>query len=75
MHAHVCIQYSYYDKYVAIASQLATVFRNQKHDFEHNRLVLGIMLKSIIGYSKSIIGPDLVLDLLHNVQLEAEDAS
>ena len=35
------------------------IFRNQEHNFEHNRLVLGIMLKSIIGNSKSIVGSDL----------------
>ena len=40
---------------------IAIVFSNQKHNFEHNRLILGIMLKSIIGNSKSTIGSGLVV--------------
>ena len=46
--------------WLSIAGQIWLIFRNQKHNFEHNRLVLGIMLKSIIGNSKSIIGSGLV---------------
>ena len=38
--------------------------RIPEHNFEHNRLVLGIMLKSIIGNSKSIIGSGLPIMLV-----------
>ena len=33
------------------------------HNFEHNRFVLGLMLKSIIGNSKSINGSDLLYSI------------
>ena len=43
---------------------LINFMRIPEHNFEHNRLVLGIMLKSIIGNSKSIIGSGLPIMLV-----------
>ena len=53
---------------IVISATLSASLRIPEHNFKHNRLVLGIMLKSIIGNSKSIIGSGLLLVVFADFQ-------